>query len=317
MSGWNSRQTLISPRSCRSVEIRALFSGDNRPVTLPSNFGRAIDLSGLGKTPAAKAAPSIGKQVTAANLATDFVALSKNKVVILICWSSRSPESLKVLDTLGKLQSGDGGTWVLGSVNVDAEAQVATALQVRTVPYAIALVAEQIIPLFEQSYPEAQIRAVVDKVLSIAAEQGVGSPTEEVMEPEEVEAFAALDSGDYVAAEAAYMKLLGRNPNDAFAKLGLAQTRLLIRTKGLDIAVVTKQAVEDPNNLDLQIQCADCEMIAGNVEGAFNRLLDCVRAFSGEDQGRAKGHLLNLFLLVDPADARLVKARSALASALF
>lgn len=294
-----------------------MLSGDNRLVTLPSNFGRAFDLSGLGKTPAAAPASSVGKHVTAANLASEFVALSKTNVVILLCWSSRSPESLAVLDILGKLQIEDGEKWVLGSVNVDAEAQVATALQVRTVPYAVALVAEQIIPLFEQSYPEAQIRAVIDKVLSIAAEQGIGSAVEEVMEPEEEEAFAALEAADYPTAEAAYKKLLGRRPNDSFAKLGLAQTQLLIRTTGLDLDVVAKVALAEPKNLDLQIQCADCEMMAGNVDVAFNRLLQCVRDFSGDDQARAKNHLLDLFLLVDPADARLVKARSALASALF
>lgn len=286
-------------------------------MTLPSNFGRAFDLSGLGKTPSVQAVPSVGREVTAANLATEFVALSKTKVVIVLCWSSRSPESLTVLDILAKLQSGDGDQWVLGSVNVDAEAQVATALQVRTVPYAIALVAEQIIPLFEQSYPEAQIRAVVDKVLSIAAEQGVGSPLEEVMEPEEEEAFAALEKGDYAIAESAYQRLLSRKPHDKFAKLGLAQTQLLIRTQGVDPEALAKEASDAPNNLDLQIQCADCEMIAGDVERAFDRLLQCIRNFGGDEQGRAKAHLLDLFLLVDPVDARLVKARSALASALF
>lgn len=294
-----------------------LFSGDNRRVTLPSNFGRAIDLSGLGKVAPATPSTSLGKPVTAANLASEFVALSKTKVVIILCWSSRSPESLAVLDVLAKLQQSDGDKWVLGSVNVDAEAQVATALQVRSVPYAIALVAEQIIPLFEQSYPEAQIRAVVDKVLSIAAEQGVGAPVEEKMEPEEEEAFVALDNSDYATAESAYKKLLARKPNDTYARLGLSQTQLLMRTKGLDLAAVAKQASEEPNNLDIQIQCADCEMIAGRVEEAFNRLLQCVRTSSGDDQARAKNHLLDLFLLVDPADARLVKARSALASALF
>ncbi len=294
-----------------------MLSGDNRFVTLPSNFGRAFDLSGLGKIPAAPPAPSVGRPVTAANLATEFVALSKTKVVILLCWSARSPESLTALDILGTLQVGDGDRWVLGSVNVDVEAQVATALQVRTVPYAVALVAEQIIPLFEQNYPEAQVRAVIDKVLSIAAEQGVGAPVEEIMEPEEEEAFAALEAADYPGAEAAYKKLLDRRPNDPYAKLGLAQTQLLIRTKGQDLEVVAKQALAQPKNLDLQIQCADSEMMAGDVEVAFNRLLQCIRDFSGDEQARAKTHLLDLFLLVDPADARLVKARSALASALF
>ena len=286
-------------------------------MTLPSNFGRAFDLSGLGKTPALTSAPSTGRAVTAANLATDFVTLSRTKVVILLCWSSRSPESLVVLDVLAKLQGDDSDRWVLGSVNVDVEPQVATALQVRSVPYAIALVAEAIIPLFEQSYPEAQVRAVIDKVLSIAAEQGVGSPVEETPEPEEEEAFAAIELGDYPTAEAAYRKLLARKPNDKFAKLGLSQTQLLIRTHGLDLGAVSKLALASPSDLSLHIQCADCEMIAGDVEGAFNRLLQCVRTFTGDDQNRAKVHLLDLFQLVDPGDARLVKARSALASALF
>jgi putative thioredoxin len=293
------------------------FSGDNKQMTLPSNFGRAIDLSGLGKSVSTNVSTAVGRQVSTANLEVEFVPLSKSKVVILLCWSSRSPESLAVLDVLAKLQAHDGDKWVLGSVDVDAEPQVATALQVRTVPYAIALVAEQIIPLFEQSYPEVQVRAVVDKVLSIAAEQGVGAPAEERMEPEEEEAFAALEADDYFTAEAAYEKLLTRKPNDTFAKLGLAQTQLLIRTKGLDLAEVIKNASEDPDDLEKQIRSADCEMMAGNVEGAFNRLLQCVRTSGDGDQGRVKAHLLDLFLLVDPADARLVKARSALANALF
>ena len=286
-------------------------------MTIPSNFGRAIDLSGLGKKAPATSVANVGKQVTAANLANEFVALSKTKVVILLCWSARSPESLAALDILAKLQAADADKWVLGSVNVDVEQQVATALQVRTVPYAIALVAEQMIPLFEQSYPEAQLRAVVDKVLSIAAEQGIGASVEEKMEPEEEEAFQALDKGDYAGAEAAYKKLLNRKPNDTFAKLGLAQTQLLIRTTGLDLATALNHAAEQPSDLELQIQAADCEMMAGKVEEAFGRLLQCVRSTSGDDQARAKTHLLDLFLLVDPADARLVKARSALASALF
>jgi putative thioredoxin len=286
-------------------------------VTLPANFGRAIDLSGLGKAPLKAVPGAVGREVTAVNLAVEFVALSKLKVVILLCWSPRSPESLAVLDILAKLQTGDADTWVLGSVNIDVEPQVATALQVRTVPYAIALVAEQMIPLFEQSYPEAQVRAVVDKVLSIAAEQGVGSAPDETMEPEEEEAFAALEAHDYLTAEASYKKLLIRKPNDALAKLGLAQTQLLTRTQGLDVAEVVREASADFGNVEKQIVGADCEMMAGDVEDAFNRLLQCVRTCRDDDQVRAKAHLLDLFLLVDPADARLAKARIALANALF
>jgi putative thioredoxin len=286
-------------------------------VTLPPNFGRAIDLSALGKSPVAQSVAVAGKEVTAANLASEFLPLSREKVVVLLCWSSRSPESIAMLEILAKLQNQDADKWILGTVNIDVETQVAQALQVRTVPYALALVVEQVIPLFEQNYPEAQIRSVIDKVLAIGAEQGVGGVIKEVIEPEEEEAVAALESGDYVKAEESYKKLLTRKPADPYAKIGLAQTQLLIRTSNLDPVLVTKAAETQPEDLDVQIQCADCEMVAGEVDAAFTRLLKSVRNSTGGEKNRAKNHLLELFSLVDPSDPRLVKARNALASALF
>lgn len=285
-------------------------------MTLPSNFGRAIDLSALGK-PAIKPTVTTGKEVNAANFADDFLAISRTKPVILICWSARSAESVKVVEILSTLQSIDPDRWILGTVNVDVETALIQALQARTVPYAVALVAEQLVPLFEQSYPEAQIRMVIDKVLSVAAEQGVGAVVEERMEPEEEEAHAALELGDFVSAEMAFKKLLVRKPQDTFAKLGLAQTQLLLRTSVLDAKAVAVKAAAEPSNLELQIQCADVEIARGDVESAFERLLRCIRAYEGDDQARAKAHLLELFALVDPADSRLIKARTTLANALF
>jgi putative thioredoxin len=289
-------------------------------VTLPANFGRAIDLSGLGKAPAAVSSQSSVAQVNAANIGTEFLALSRTKPVVIACWSSRSQESMTVVDILAKLQAMDEDRWTLGSLNVDTEAQVAQALQVRTVPYAIALVNEQIVPLFEQSYPEAQIRMVIDKVLSLATEQGLGGSGEEVqpaMEPEEEEALTALEAGDFLSAEAAYKKLLDRKPQDNFAKLGLAQTQLLIRTTALDPDATLTAANASPQDVELQIKCADLDMSRGDVDLAFARLLKSVREFKGPEQLRAKSHLIELFSLIDPTDPRLVKARSALASALY
>ena len=286
-------------------------------MTLPPNIGRAIDLSALGKPPITQTVSVAGKEITAANLASEFLPLSRTKVVLLICWSSRSPESIVVLEILSKLQNQDNDQWVLGTVNIDVEAQVSQALQVRQLPYAVALVAEQVIPLFEQVYSEPQIRAVIDKVLTIAAEQGIGAPVQEVIAPEEEEAIAALEIGDYPKAEEAYKKLLARTPADPYAKLGLAQTQLLIRTEGINAAEITKAADAAPENIELQIQAADSEMAGGDVEAAFSRLLQTIRTLAGDEKTLAKNHLLELFSLVDPVDPRLVKARSALANALF
>ena len=283
----------------------------------PPNFAQAVDLSSLGKPKAPPAGPMSGLEVTAANLTAEFLPLSRTKPVIVIAWSSRSPESIEMVKTLGTLETSYQGSWALARLDIDAEPNVAQALQTKSVPYAIALIGEQMVPLFEQSYPEAQIRLVLDKVLTLAAEQGVGSAPIEVSEPEEDEAMAALESGDFRAAEVAYKKLLARKPTDSFAKLGLAQTQLLIRTDGLDLATIIKEASDSPSDIALQLQAADMEIANGGVEAAFNRLLQVVKATSGDERTKAREHLLTLFVLVDPSDPRLAAARSALANALF
>ena len=283
----------------------------------PPNFAQAFDLSSLGKAKTEPSGPMPGLEVTAANLTAQFLPLSSSVPVIVIAWSARSPESMEMVKTLGVLEASYGGSWALGRLDIDAEPQVAQALQTKNVPYAVALIGEQMVPLFEQSYPEAQIRLVLDKVLTLAAEQGIGTPPVEVAEPEEDEAMAALESGDYKSAEASYKKLLARKPADSFAKLGLAQTQLLIRTDGLDLAEVIKEASAQPSNLALQLKAADMEIANGGVDAAFNRLLHLVKETAGDERTKAREHLLTLFALVDPSDPRLSAARSALANALF
>ena len=286
-------------------------------MSLPPNFGRAVDLSSLGKPKPESAGPMPGVEITPENLTNEFLALSKSKPVVLICWSPRSAESAEVVGILGKLALADQGTWVLGRVDVDAQQQVAQALQVRAVPFAVAIINEQMVPLFEQPYPEAQIRMVIDKVLSLAAEQGVGNAPTEKIEPEEEEAIAALDAGDYATAEAAYKKLLARKPNDTFAVLGLAQTQLMARTDGVDGAKVMQDAITSPDDIAIQLQCADIEIVSGYLEPAFARLLRLIPLFDGAEKKQIKDRLIELFALVDPADPRVIKARAALANALF
>ena len=283
----------------------------------PPNFAQAVDLSSLGKPKLPPPGPMSGLEVTAANLTVQFLPLSKIKPVIVIAWSARSPESMEMVKILGALESSYQGSWALGHLDIDAEPQVAQAFQTKNVPYAIALIGEQMVPLFEQSYPEAQIRLVLDKVLTLAAEQGIGAPPVEVTEPEEDEAMLALEAGDFVTAEAAYKKLLARKPADSFAKLGLAQTQLLIRTSGLELGDIIERASKAPSDVTLQLQAADMEIANGGVEAAFNRLLHAVAQTSGDERTKIREHLLTLFTLVDPADPRLKIARSALANAIY
>jgi putative thioredoxin len=286
-------------------------------MSLPPNFGQAFDLSSLTKPKVDPSVPLPGIEVSVENLSSDILPLSLVRPVIVLMWSPRSVESVEMVKLLGKLERDYKEAFALARVDIEAHPQVAQAFQTKSIPYAVAIIAEQMVPLFEQPYPEAQVKMVLDKVLTLASEQGVGQPPVEQMEPEEIEAMDALEAGNLVAAEAAYKKWLARKPAENLAKLGLAQTQLLIRTEGLDLNVVIDQSTQNPSDIDLQLKAADVEIVNGGVEAAFTRLLHAVRATTGDDRAKVKDHLLNLFALVDQSDPRLVAARKELASALF
>ena len=286
-------------------------------MTFPPNFGQAYDLSGLGKPPVDTTTPMPGLEVTAANLTAEFLPMSAQKPVVVLCWSARSAESVEMLRVLGKLAMADQGTWVLARVNIDEQPQVAQALQTRTIPYGLVFIAEQPIPFVEQALNETQLREVITKILTLAAQQGIGEAPVEQAEPEEDEALEALDRGDFATAEAAYKALLARKPNDVYGKVGLAQVQLLMRTDGLDAASVMQSAIENPDEITIQMVCADVEIMQGDLEQGFKRLLRLISTYAGAEQKLVKERLLELFALVDPADPRVIKARAALANALF
>ena len=105
---------------------------------LPKNFASAVDLSTLGR-PAAEAASIPGIAITQANLISEILPASNNKVVILICWSPRSVQAISLLEVMGKylesdiLEDGEPA-WILGTVNVDTRDRSSTgaASSIRT-----------------------------------------------------------------------------------------------------------------------------------------------------------------------------------------
>jgi len=288
----------------------------NKPIG--GGFGNAFDLSTL-KKPTADQLPTVGVAVTQENLVSEFVTKSKEKVVVLLAWSARSTQSKEILETLGKLEKADNNAWLLGTVDVDSQPQVAQALQIKSVPVAIAIIAEQLLPLFESVPPADQVRLVINKLLELASQKGVGKAPEGVteipMEPEEETAYAAMEKGDYKAAKQSYEAWLKRKPNEQVAVVGLSQVNLMLRIEGLDPVLTLKNAKDD--DLTSQLMCADIQVASGDYEAAFDRLLKVIKTMAGSDRDKAKNHLISLFNLVDPADPRLIKARAALASALF
>jgi len=288
---------------------------------LPNNMGRAFDLSSLTK-PKVEAEPSsLIPEATVENFMDSYVAVSKTKPVVLLAYSPRSKASIDLRDLIYSMSEEDKQSWLFGAINADTQPQLAQALQIQSVPMAIAFIDEQPLALFDRVYPREQIALVIAKLFEVAKDRGLNVSVPEVketpLEPEEAAALSALENGDYSGAAMAYRNWLQRKPDKAMAKIGLAQCELMIRVAGLNPAMAISDANKHLEDLTKQLMASDIEIVQGQPKRAFERLITFVRNSSGDDRKKAKEHLLLLFQLVDPSDPDLIRARSELASALF
>ncbi|GGO15168.1 co-chaperone YbbN [Microbispora rosea subsp. aerata] len=260
-------------------------------------------------------------EVTSATFNTDVVERSLSVPVIVEATVRRAEQVQQFSGVLEKLAAEAAGAWVLARVDVEADPQLAQALRMRAVPTVYLAFQGQLMPLFEGPLPEAQLRQALAQVfeqlgVELAAPGG-GQPAEPPVDPELLAAEQAVEKGDLDAAAAAYERLLAKSPSDENAKIGLAGVGLLRRTQDLDPADVLRRAADDADDLDLQIQAADVEMVSGQVDQAFDRLVALVRRTKGADRDKARVHLLGLFDTLPSGDASVSRARRALASALF
>lgn len=293
---------------------------------LPSQFNRAIDLSSL-KQPTQ---PVTG-QVIEANeriFVEQLIPLSKKKLVIVVLWTPRSNESIALVDALASFASQQKGesSWQLATVNADTEPGIVEALRATGVPTTIALIAGQVAPLFEGLIPAEQLQELLEKVVALAAKQGIAGGTdsatgagapEEVEEPEIAAAYGALAVNDLNRAQVEFEKLLARKPNDKDAVAGLANIQLLQRITGHDGTQVMAQAEQDASDISIQRLAADFQFLSGEISGAFSRLINLIQLTAGDERESLRLQVLSLFAMLEPDDPELVKARSALARALF
>lgn len=290
---------------------------------LPSQFNRAFDLSSLKEPPSVPAG-----QVIEANeriFVEQLIPLSKQKLVVVVLWTPRSSESMALVDLLTRLsQEGKGpNVWQLATVNADVEGAIVEALRATGVPTTIALIAGQVAPLFEGLIPPEQLNELLEKVVELAKKQGVaGGAGESDMpeapeEPEVVAAYGALAVNDLARAQSEFEKLLVRKPHDKDALQGLANIALLTRITGHDGGEVMAKAESDSHDIANQTIAADFQFLSGDIAGAFTRLINLIQLTVGDERESIRLQVLSLFAILEPDDPELVKARSALARALF
>ncbi len=275
------------------------------------------------QNPAAGGAPTI-IEATSATFNADVVERSLSVPVIVEATVPRAEQVQQFSQTLEKLAAEAGGAWILARVDVETNPELAQALRMRAVPTVYIAVQGQLMPLFEGPLPEAQLRQALAQVfeqlgveLAAPAATEDQGPAEPPLDPDLLAADEAIERGDLDAASAAFERLLAKSPDNEEAKIGLAGVGLVRRTQGLDPADVLRRAAENPADAELQTQAADLELLSGDLDAAFDRLIGVVRRTAGDDRNKARVHLLSLFEALPADDPSVAKARRGLASALF
>ncbi|MEV6973687.1 thioredoxin [Kitasatospora sp. NPDC093806] len=287
---------------------------------------------------AGEAAPQAGYElvidVTEDTFETEVVQRSAEVPVVVDFWAEWCGPCKQLSPILERLAEEYAGRIVLAKIDVDANQLIAQQFGIQGIPAVMAVVAGQLVPLFQGAENEANVRKVLDQLILVAEQRfgivgGTGAPApgaegaEAVAAPHRPEdpalaaAHDALDRGDLGGAIQAYQNVLLDQPGNTEAKLGLAQAQLLHRVEGLDLQAVRAAAAADPKDIEAQLKAADLDLVGGHVEDAFGRLVGTVGKVFGEDRDAVRLRLLELFEVIGTEDPRVTAARQALARVLF
>jgi putative thioredoxin len=278
-------------------------------------------------------APTPGRyvvDVTEDTFQTEVLDRSFQLPVLIDVHSQRSPASQQLSELLQRLAEEAAGAWLLARIDVDANMRVAQALQVQAVPTVFAVLSGQLVPGFEGSLPEPQLREFLGAVAQAAREAGLGGgapaepadadaetqPAEEPDDPRFVAAETALEAGDYALAAERYQAILAAEPANTEAALALRQVRLIERVESHDPALAAR-ADSSPDDVAAQLAAADLAFAGNDVDGALARLLALLARTAGEARDPVRERLLEYFELLGPDDARVAPARREMARVLF
>lgn len=318
------------------------MAGQQRQFNPGVSLAGAVDLEALKHQVTAEpgqagGAPAAGGYVidTTENTFQAMVQTSTTFPILLLLWLPTDDRLFPMAKTLGDAVNAMNGQLQLSRIDVASFPAVAQAFGIQGAPALFALINGRPMPLLQGLPSDQEMQQIVDEVLpkivQVAQQAGVtgtapysGDPDteqtpspEQTVPPEHEQAHRLAMEGDYAGAAAAYSKVLEADPNDALAARERAKALLLARSADADVREVRAAAADHPEDVDAQMAVADIDMIGGQIQDAFDRLLDYLAAGHRDQIEPVRVRLLEYFAIPDPSDERLKRARRRLATLLY
>lgn len=308
----------------------------------------AVDLEALkhqvkAEPGQAGGAPAAGGYVidTTENTFQAMVQTSATFPILLLLWVPTDDRLFSMARALGDAVNGLNGQIQLSRIDIATNPSIAQALQVQGAPALFALISGRPMPLLQGLPGDDELKQLTDevipKIIQAAAQSGVngtapysgdpdsdaaastgatGADTEQVP-PEHAEAHRLAEEGDYAGAAAKYARVMESDPSDALAAREHAKALLLARSGSADVREVRAAAASAPDDVEAQLAVADIDMIGGQIQDAFDRLLDFLAAGHKGDLEAVRQRLLEYFTIPEPTDPRLARARRRLATLMY
>lgn len=308
----------------------------------------AVDLEALkhqvkAEPGQAGGAPAAGGYVidTTENTFQAMVQTSATFPILLLLWVPTDDRLFSMARALGDAVNGLNGQIQLSRIDIATNPSIAQALQVQGAPALFALISGRPMPLLQGLPGDDELKQLTDevipKIIQAAAQSGVngtapysgdpdsdaaastgatGADTEQVP-PEHAEAHRLAEEGDYAGAAAEYARVMESDPSDAPAAREHAKALLLARSGSADVREVRAAAASAPDDVEAQLAVADIDMIGGQIQDAFDRLLDFLAAGHKGDLEAVRQRLLEYFTIPEPTDPRLARARRRLATLMY
>ncbi|MBR71907.1 MAG: thioredoxin [Rhodospirillaceae bacterium] len=285
------------------------------------------------------------KESSTANFADDVIQASAELPVLVDFWAPWCGPCKQLTPVLEKLVRAASGKIRLVKINIDENQELATQLQVQSIPMVYAFKDGQPVDGFMGALPESQIRDFIEKLIGPVGP----SPSEEVMNM----AKEAFSQEDFKTAANLFSQVMQNNPGEAAAIAGLTkcyigmgeadQAREIIDSldeetsshpevssaiaalnlkeqssnNNDDVSKLEKDLTDDPNNHQARYDLATALSSSGSHEAAIDHLVEIIKHNRKWNEDQAREQLLKIFEALGPTDPITVAGRRKLSTVLF